>query len=55
MQMKTGLIEILSRYEMTPCKDTPVAITFDPKAFLLCSNGDIPLSFSKYRAEVTSG
>jgi hypothetical protein len=47
MQVKTGLYHILSRYEMAPCKDTPVAIVFDPKSFLLQIHGEIRLSFNK--------
>jgi hypothetical protein len=54
MQVKTGLIQILSRYEIAPCKDTPRTITFDPKAFLLYTIGEMPLSFSRHKTDVTS-
>jgi hypothetical protein len=54
MQVKTGLIHILSRYEVTPCKDTPVAMVFDPKSFLLLVDGEIPLSFKAYKFGPTS-
>jgi hypothetical protein len=47
MQIKTGLIHILTRYEVTPCKDTPVPIFFDPKSFLLKPDGQIALSFKR--------
>ncbi|XP_021930152.1 cytochrome P450 6j1-like [Zootermopsis nevadensis] len=50
MQVKTGLAQILSRYEISPCKDTPLSIAFDPKTFLLCAVGDIPLSFNRHKA-----
>jgi hypothetical protein len=35
LQDKTGLIHILSCFEMTPCKHTPVPIGYDPKAAML--------------------
>jgi cytochrome P450 family 6 len=47
MQVKTGFIHILSCYEVTPCKDTPVPIVYDPKSFLLLTHGEIPLSFKR--------
>jgi cytochrome P450 family 6 len=47
MQVKTGLCHILSRFEVAPCKDTPVPIVFDTTAFLLTPNGEIPLSFKR--------
>lgn len=45
MQVKTGLAHILSRYEVTPCKDTPVPLLFDPKSFLVQPIADIHLGF----------
>jgi hypothetical protein len=53
-QVKTGLIQILSHYEIAPCKDTPRSITFDPKAFLLYTVGEMPPSFSGQNTDVTS-
>lgn len=47
MQTKTGLIHILSNYEVSPAKDTPIPLTFDPKPFLLTSLGTLPLNFTK--------
>jgi cytochrome P450 family 6 len=47
MQVKTGLIHILSCYEVTPCKDTPVPVVFDPKSFLFLPDGEIMLSFKR--------
>jgi hypothetical protein len=55
MQIKSGLIHILSRFEVAPCKDTPVSIVFDPKAFLLSATSEIPLSFNRRRSDHTSG
>ncbi|PSN30124.1 hypothetical protein C0J52_26426 [Blattella germanica] len=43
MQTKTGLIHILSRYEVSPCKDTPIPLVFDTMSFLH-STRSIPLS-----------
>jgi hypothetical protein len=47
MQVKTGLCHILSRFEVVPCKDTPVRIVFEPKSALLQMHGDIRLSFKR--------
>ncbi|PNF21097.1 Cytochrome P450 6j1 [Cryptotermes secundus] len=47
MQVKAGLIHILSRFEVSPCKDTPLAIVFDTKSILLKMDGEIPMSFSR--------
>jgi cytochrome P450 family 6 len=47
MQVKAGLSHILSRFEVSPCKDTPLEIVFDPRSFLLKINGEMPLSFKR--------
>jgi hypothetical protein len=54
MQVKTGLIQLLSRYEIAPCRDTPRYIAFDPKAFVLCTVGEMLLCFSTQKIDVTS-
>jgi len=33
MQVKTGLCHILSRFEVAPCKETPVPIGLDKNLF----------------------
>jgi len=50
MQMKIGLISILSRYEVAPCKDTPTSLKLNPKPFLLQPQGNIHLMFNKIQA-----
>jgi len=45
MQVKTGLCHILSRFEVAPCKETPVPVAFDTKSFLLTVRGELPLNF----------
>jgi len=45
MQVKTGLCHILSRFEVAPCKETPVPIPFDTKSNLLTVGGELPLRF----------
>jgi len=45
MQVKTGLYHILSRFEVAPCKETPLYIVLDTKAFIMTRDGEIPLSF----------
>ena len=47
MQVKTGLCHILSRFEVAPCKDTPVRIVFNRKHLLMNANGVIRLSFNR--------
>jgi len=47
MEVKTGLCHILSRFEVAPCKHTPVPIVFDPKNFFIIMDGDMLLSFKR--------
>jgi hypothetical protein len=47
MQIKTGLIHILSHYEVTPCVETPVPVVFDENSVLLQIKGEVKLSFKK--------
>jgi hypothetical protein len=47
MQVKTGLCHILSRFEVAPCKHTPVSITFNTKSILLQMHGEIRLLFNR--------
>jgi hypothetical protein len=47
VQVKAGLSHILSRFEVAHCKDTPLAIVFDTKSFVLTMNEKIPLSFKR--------
>jgi len=47
MQVKTGLCHMLSRFEVAPCKETPVRIVFEKKSFLLRMHGEIRLSFNR--------
>lgn len=47
MQVKTGVSHILSRYEVTPCKDTQVPLVFDDNSVLLHTKTEVLLSFKK--------
>jgi len=47
MQVKIGLCHILSRFEVAPCKQTPVRIVFNTKSFVLQTHGEILLSFNR--------
>ncbi|KAJ9594230.1 hypothetical protein L9F63_014390 [Diploptera punctata] len=47
MQTKIGLIHMLTRYELEPCKETKIPLVLNKKAFMLQSVGGIPLSFNK--------
>ncbi|XP_069673251.1 cytochrome P450 6j1-like [Periplaneta americana] len=48
MQMKTGLVHILSKYEVAPCKETPIPLIPDPKSFLLAPKDKIPMTFIRH-------
>ena len=50
MQTKTGLIHILSRYEVSPCKETSQTLDLDLKSFLLATKGGIFLSFKRIKS-----
>jgi len=47
MQVKTGLCHILSRFEVAPCKQTPVRIVYEPTNFFLHIKGEYRLSFKR--------
>lgn len=47
MQIKAGLSHILSQYEVTPCKDTPMPLVFDDNSVLLYTKTEVILSFKK--------
>jgi len=47
MQVKTGLCHILSRFEVAPCKETPVPVVYETKSFMLQMNGEFQLSFNR--------
>jgi hypothetical protein len=51
MQMKTGLTNVLSRFEVASCTGTPIPIKIDPKPFLLQSQGEIPLVFKRVKTQ----
>jgi hypothetical protein len=47
MQVKTGLIHILSRHKIAPYKDTPVPLLFEENSMFLQTKGELMLSFTK--------
>lgn len=48
MQTKIGLIHILSRYEVLPCKDTPpFPLALDTRSFLLGTTTGIPMTLKR--------
>jgi hypothetical protein len=47
MQVKAGLSYIISRFDVAPCKDTPLAIVFNTRSFVLTMDGEIPLTFRR--------
>ncbi|GLH06692.1 Cytochrome P450 6k1 [Gryllus bimaculatus] len=47
MQVKVGLVHFLNHYEVRPSKHTVVPAQFDPKSFLLASNGGMRLTVTK--------
>nr|CAD7446875.1 unnamed protein product [Timema bartmani] len=49
MQVKTGLIHLLSKFEVNRHKETPVPVTFVTSSPTLGPVGDMPLIFNKIR------
>jgi hypothetical protein len=47
MQVKTGLCHILSRFEVAPCKDTPLRNVFEPNSVVMQMHGEIRLYFKR--------
>jgi len=47
MEAKTGLAEILSKFEVSPCKETQTPIKIKPRSILLTPNESIRLSFKR--------
>lgn len=48
MQAKLTLLKILSKYEVTPCKETLIPVEIDPRgAMTVPLNGVIHLNFRK--------
>jgi hypothetical protein len=47
MELKAAICHILSRFEVAPCKDTPLRIVYEPKSFFLQMRGEIRLSFNR--------
>jgi len=47
MQIKTGMVHILSHFEVAPCKDTPVLLKLHPKPFLIQPLEDIYVILKK--------
>jgi len=47
MQMKAGMVHILSHFEVAPCKDTPVPLKLHPKPFLMQPLEDISLTLKR--------
>ncbi|XP_014481499.1 PREDICTED: uncharacterized protein LOC106747956 [Dinoponera quadriceps] len=53
LQTKLGIIQILSKYEVTPCKDTPTVMVIDPKSQMsMPLNGKIYLNVRKLNTNV---
>lgn len=47
MEAKTGLTEIITKFQILPCSDTQIPIKLNPRAFLLTPNEPIRLLFKK--------
>lgn len=47
MEAKTGLAEIISKFEILPCEDTQIPIVFNPFTLLLKPTVPINLVFKK--------
>ncbi|PSN51918.1 hypothetical protein C0J52_12804 [Blattella germanica] len=49
MQAKCGLIHIISRYNVSPCKKTQIPMILDKKSFMTAAKGGINLSFQRLK------
>ena len=47
MQTKVGLVSILSKYQISVGKKTPIPLVFDPKSFTLSPLGGLSLQIRK--------
>lgn len=47
MIMKTAVVEIVSRFEILVCDQTPAELKISPLALLLAPAGGIPLRFKE--------
>lgn len=47
MEVKTGLAEILSKFEISPCNETQTPIKINPRSILFITKDSIRLSFKK--------
>ncbi|CAB0035358.1 unnamed protein product [Trichogramma brassicae] len=51
MQSKVGLMQILSKYEVSPCRETPVPLEFDSYTLFTKSKHNMKLNVRRVRAE----
>ncbi|CAD6237144.1 GSCOCT00002162001.2-RA-CDS [Cotesia congregata] len=47
LQVKLGLIKLLSKYEFTPCEETLIPMRLSPKALFIVSEGGVYLNVKK--------
>ncbi|XP_067006627.2 cytochrome P450 6k1 [Anabrus simplex] len=47
MQTKVGLVHLLSRFEVSPVKNTPIPMQLDRKSFTLTAKGGLHLGFKR--------
>jgi len=47
MQTKVGLVSLLSKYQISVSKKTPIPLVFDPKSFALSPLGGLWLQIRK--------
>lgn len=47
LQTKLGIITIIRKYKVAPCKKTPIPMILDPKATMLSPLGGIHLNIHK--------
>jgi len=47
MQTKVGLVSVLSKYQFSVSKKTPIPLVFDPKSFIMAAYGGMWLQIRK--------
>ena len=49
MAVKVGLVNVLSKFEVSPCKETPEVVHLNPRAMITAVKGGVPLKFSRIK------
>lgn len=51
LESKYGLVEILRRYQVSPCEKTPIPMRLDPETLIITALGGLYLNISKLKID----